>query len=131
MRKIRKGRIQSIALSLSLIGFLIGCSGAQSQLMDSPLATPPAATQQPEEYLIQSGDQLDIKFFYNPELNETVQVRPDGKISLQLIDEVQAAGLTPSRLDELITKKYTPELRKPEIAVILRTFSNRVGFRGG
>ena len=56
--------------------------------------TPPAATLQP--YSIKPGDELDVKFFYNPELNETVVVRPDGMIALQLIDDVKVAGLSPS-----------------------------------
>jgi protein involved in polysaccharide export with SLBB domain len=68
-------------------------------------------TQAPPEYRIQPGDQLDIKFFYNPELNETVVVRSDGKISLQLIDEVHASGLTPVQLDRELSRLYTPELR--------------------
>ena len=65
-------------------------------------------------YVIQAGDELDIKFFYNPELNESVVVRPDGKISLQLIDEIQASGLQPSELDQKLTDLYSraaPESR--------------------
>ena len=50
-----------------------------------------ARTAEPlQEYRIQPGDQLDIKFFYNPELNEQIIVRPDGKISLQLVTELMA-----------------------------------------
>ena len=75
-----------------------------------------------QEYRIQVGDQLDIKFFYNPELNEQVTVRPDGRISLQLVHEIMVAGLTPSELTDLLTKKYAPELKKPEITVIVRSF---------
>ena len=82
-------------------------------------------------YSIQPGDQLDIKFFYNPELNETVTVRPDGMISLQLVDEVKAAGLRPSELDELLTDKYGKELRKPVLSVIVRTFAGYRIFVGG
>lgn len=87
--------------------------------------------QEAPEYLIQPDDELDIKFFYNPELNETVTVRPDGKISLQLVDEVQAAGLAPARLDQILTDKYAHELRKPVIAVILRSFGNQRIYVGG
>ena len=77
-----------------------------------------------KEYRIQVGDQLDIKFFYNPELNEQVTVRPDGRISLQLVHEVMVAGLTPSELTQRLTQKYAPELKKPEIAVIVRSFGS-------
>jgi protein involved in polysaccharide export with SLBB domain len=75
-----------------------------------------------KEYRIQVGDQLDIKFFYNPELNEQVMVRPDGRISLQLVHEILVAGLTPSELTQLLIQKYAPELKKPEITVIVRSF---------
>ena len=74
------------------------------------------------EYRIQVGDQLDIKFFYNSELNEQVTVRPDGRISLQLVHEIMATGLTPSELTQLLTQKYALELKKPEITVIVRSF---------
>ena len=82
-------------------------------------------------YVINAGDQLDIKFFYNPELNETVTVRPDGKISLQLVDEVQAAGLQPSELDDFLTQKYSQELKKPVLTVIVRSFTGQRVYVGG
>jgi protein involved in polysaccharide export with SLBB domain len=87
--------------------------------------------QKPPEYLIQPGDQLDIRFFYNPQLNESVVVRPDGKISLQLVDEIQAAGLAPAALDETLTQKYARELKKPEVTVIVRSFTGRQVYVGG
>jgi protein involved in polysaccharide export with SLBB domain len=89
----------------------------------------PAPRLQP--YRIQPGDELDIKFFYNPELNEVVTVRPDGMISLQLIDEVKVADLKPAELDNILTQKYSKELRKPVVTVIVRTFSRQRVFVGG
>ena len=83
-------------------------------------APPPA-----DEYRIQSGDQLDIKFFYNKELNEQVTVRPDGRISLQLVRSIVAAGLTPEQLADQLTKVYSTQLKDPEIAVIVRSFSSQ------
>jgi protein involved in polysaccharide export with SLBB domain len=91
------------------------------------LATP----QKPSPYIIQPGDELDIKFFYNPELNETVAVRPDGKISLQLIDEIQAASLQPSELDRTLTNLYSRELKKPVLTVIVRSFTGQRVYIGG
>ena len=82
-------------------------------------------------YVIQTGDTLDIKLFYNPELNETVSVRPDGKISLQLVDDVQAAGLSPSQLDKFLTEKYSLELKKPVVTVIVKSFAGQRIYVGG
>ena len=88
-------------------------------------------TQKSSAYLIQAGDELDIKFFYNPELNETILVRPDGKISLQLVDEIQAAGMEPAELDDVLTQIYARELRKPVVTVIVRSFSAQRIYVGG
>jgi protein involved in polysaccharide export with SLBB domain len=73
----------------------------------------------PHPYVLQVGDQLAIKFYTNPELNEEVVIRPDGMISLQLIDDVQAAGLSPAQLDAELTQRYTSELATPEVSVIV------------
>ncbi|AJE04816.1 sugar transporter [Geobacter pickeringii] len=77
------------------------------------------------DYRIQAGDQLDIKFFYNPELNEQMTVRPDGKISLQLIHDTPAAGLTPAELMGRLAELYRKELKNPEVVVIVRSFSDQ------
>jgi protein involved in polysaccharide export with SLBB domain len=105
--------------------------GCATQNANVPKAEAFATPQKPSPYLIQPGDELDIKFFYNPELNETVAVRPDGKISLQLIDEIQAASLQPSELDRTLTNLYSRELKKPVITVIVRSFTGQRVYVGG
>ena len=88
--------------------------------------------QAPKEYIIEVGDTLDIKFMYNAELNElAVPVRPDGRISLQLAHDVPAAGLTPTQLRNVLNEKYAAELKKPEIAVIVRSFGGQKIFVDG
>jgi protein involved in polysaccharide export with SLBB domain len=77
------------------------------------------------------GDVIDVKFYYNPELNETVTIRPDGKISLQMIDEVEAAGLTPRKLNDVLTDKYSGILRHPNLPVIVKTFAAQKVYVGG
>jgi protein involved in polysaccharide export with SLBB domain len=75
-----------------------------------------------DQYVIKTGDQLSIKFFFNPELNEeNLIVRPDGRISLQLIHEVEAANLTAPQLTSLLEEQYKGQLKNPEIAVIVRS----------
>ena len=113
-----------------IFGVLLGCSSQTTALKsDSPAVA--ATAQQSFKYLIQPGDKLDIKFFYNPEINESVTVRPDGKISLQLIDEVQASGLEPVQLDEVLTEKYSKELKQPVLTVIVRSFASQQIYVGG
>ena len=118
-------------LTIVAVFLLSGCASQNSNVGETQsLAHLPRSTE-PPPYFIQPGDQLDIKFFYNPELNETLTVRPDGKISLQLVDEVQAAGLKPSELDDELTKQYARELKKPSITVIVKSFGGQRIFVGG
>ena len=117
-------------LAVGIIAVISGCSTPNSTVLPAeamPAQNPSALT----PYRIQPGDALDIKFFYNPELNETVTVRPDGFISLQLVNEVKAAGLQPSQLNETLTQLYARELKKPVIAVIVKTFAGQRVYVGG
>lgn len=83
------------------------------------------------EYRIRPGDVLTIKFFYNPELNETVPVRPDGRISLELIDEIRAAGRTVSEFKSELMNLYSATLKQPEVAVIVKDIAPRRVYVGG
>ena len=117
---ITKTRVLFLTAAV-LLCWMNGCATNQAGTkIDNPVLA--SAPEKPPQYFIQSGDQLQIKFFYNPELNEAVTVRPDGKISLQLVDEVQAAGLTPAQLDDFLTDRYSKELKKPAITVIVGSF---------
>jgi len=84
------------------------------------------------EYKINAGDRLSIKLFYNPELNQEVTVRPDGRITLQLVNEINAVGLTPARLSEILTEGYAKYLAQaPEITVAVNSFAGNKIFVGG
>jgi polysaccharide export outer membrane protein len=71
-------------------------------------------------YKIGPEDLLDISVWKNPELSRTVPVRPDGKVSLPLVNDIQAAGLTPSDLRQQLTQKLAEYIPAPEVAVIVR-----------
>ncbi|MFN3325822.1 MAG: polysaccharide biosynthesis/export family protein [Bryobacteraceae bacterium] len=86
---------------------------------------PGEPAQRREAYLIRPGDELDIKFFYNPELNERVVVRPDGRISLQLVHEVEAAGLPSHSLKERLERIYSSHLAEPQVSILVRHFSSQ------
>lgn len=129
MIKMNKDYVIFIVMAAT-IAMLLGCA-SQQPTIKSKTHEFPNTTRQQSPYLLQPGDELEIKFFYNPELNETITVRPDGKISLQLVDDVQAAGLKPSELDDLLTHKYSQELKKPIITVIVRSFTNQQIYVGG
>lgn len=72
------------------------------------------------DYKIGPEDVLDISVWKNPELSRTVPVRPDGKVSLPLVNDIQAAGLTPSDLRDVLTTRLSEYVPSPEVAVIVR-----------
>ena len=72
------------------------------------------------EYLIGPEDMLDIFVWKNPELSRTVPVRPDGKVSLPLVNDIQAAGLTPSQLRDQVAKKLNEYIPSAEVTVMIR-----------
>lgn len=78
---------------------------------------------EPPTYRLQPGDQLEIRFHQLPEENTLLAVRPDGFISLPLADEVRAAGRTPRELRQELEQRYSKELLKPRIAVIVQSFN--------
>ena len=129
MKTMRKETI--IVFAIFAASLLIGCASQKSSVKGEVEPLTPIQIQKPFVYTIAPGDELDIKFFFNPELNETITVRPDGMISLQLIDEIQAAGLKPAELDEKLTDLYSRELRKPVLTVIVRSFSRQRIYVGG
>lgn len=73
------------------------------------------------EYLLNANDELDIKFPYHPNLNESVRIRQDGKLQLQLVGTVQAEGESPESLQAELKRRYAKVLRVPELSVIVRT----------
>jgi len=81
--------------------------------------------------LIGPGDALEVKFFYTPELDVSQVVRPDGKIALQLIDEVTAQGKTPGQLKDQLLQLYADHLKDPQIVVLVRSLYDRRVFVGG
>ncbi|MBN2119703.1 MAG: polysaccharide export protein [Candidatus Omnitrophica bacterium] len=79
-----------------------------------------AADAQSGAYIIGQGDTLFISVWENPDLDQETIVRPDGKISLPLVDEVQASGLSVGQLDEKITAKLKEYIRFPDVSISLR-----------
>jgi len=76
-----------------------------------------------DEYIIGAGDQLSIFVYRNPDLSEGgVAVRPDGRISTPLIEDITAAGKKPKELAREIEKKLSKFIQDPNVTVIVRSF---------
>jgi polysaccharide biosynthesis/export protein len=85
---------------------------------------PVPATNDPG-YLIGAEDMLSISVWKEPEITRTVPVRPDGKISLPLINDIQAVGLTPLQLTTRITEELKKYLTEPQVTVIVTAINSR------
>jgi polysaccharide export outer membrane protein len=88
----------------------------------APLAGPPPATADLglAEYRIGPEDVLDILVWKNPDLTRTVSVRPDGRISLPLLNDVAAAGLTPMELRAVLAKGLAEFVNDAEVSVVVK-----------
>ena len=78
-----------------------------------------------DTYLIGPGDLLAINVWQNPDISKTMPVRPDGRISVPLIGEVQAAGMSAAQLQEALTTKLTSYISRPEVSVTVQEIKSR------
>jgi polysaccharide biosynthesis/export protein len=90
----------------------------------------PAGANSPD-YVLGSDDQLHITVWKETDLTVTLPVRPDGKISLPLINDIQAAGLTPMELRDSITEKLKKYIADPRVTVVVTAMNSRRVFVSG
>ena len=98
-------------------------AAAQPPAVDTPpAAAPPSAaisSEQNSQYLIGPGDSLDVFVWRNPDLSRTVPVRPDGKISTPLVENMVAVGKTPSQLARDMEKVLGEYIKAPKVNIIV------------
>ena len=127
-----RGHRAVIALGsmMTIATLFVGCASNEAK---GPAAfVMPAAPQEQGEYLLQVGDSIDVTYYYHPDNNQAnLLVRPDGKVYLPLIGEVQAAGLTAPQVADAIVKRSSGSLRDPKVAVNVRTLNPTRVFVGG
>jgi polysaccharide export outer membrane protein len=100
-----------------LLPLLFSCTPPEVRLP----APPPEEQSLSQDYLIGPEDVVEVMVWKNPDLSRVVNVRPDGKISLPLIGDLQAAGLTAEQLRDEVTKKLKVYYKEPpQVSVIVR-----------
>lgn len=115
-------------LGLAILLLLVSTPVMADQ--NSATGDPPApnavapATADPS-YVIGSQDVLEISVWKDPELTQTVPVRPDGKISMPLLNDIQAAGLTPNQLKAQITDGLKKFMTDPIVTVIVSQINSQ------
>ncbi len=83
------------------------------------------------EYHLMAGDKIAVKFPYHSARDQELPVRPDGKISLDVTGEIDAEGMTPLELSEVIKERSSRYLKKPEVVVIVVAIGDRRVYVGG
>lgn len=116
-------QVRQIGLCTSVLLFL-GCSGSTVLAQDAPDQAVASAT---GEYLIGPGDTLEVFVWRQPDLSVTVPVRPDGRISTPLVEDVVAVGKTPSQLAREIETVLSEVIRTPEVNIIVQGFVGTFG----
>jgi len=84
-----------------------------------------AAPVVPVDYIIGADDTLRISVWKEPDMNVTLPVRPDGKISMPLLDDVQAAGLTPMQLGNSIKERLKKYISDPHVTVVVTAMNSQ------
>lgn len=98
---------------------VLAFAGAASAQPAAKTAAAPAARPALDPYKIGPEDGLNISVWKNDALSRSVQVRPDGMISMPLLDDVEAVGLTPLQLRDVLAKRLSEFIPNPEVSVIV------------
>jgi protein involved in polysaccharide export with SLBB domain len=134
---VGQGFDRSIKTALIGVCLIAGVGGCVPKLTNNytPLASikadplPPPASKTP--YRLGPGDEVEVKFFFAPELNDKLIVRPDGKISVMFAQDIQAAGQTADELASDIRAVLAPHVKQLDLVVIVRNFASHKAYVGG
>jgi polysaccharide export outer membrane protein len=124
-------KVMKLAVLLSLVLLATGIlaqSRDQPKAADNKTDKPPETVQETgaaPDYVIGADDTLHISVWKEPDLSEQLPVRPDGKISMPLLNDVQAAGLTPLQLKDSITERLKKYIADPHVTVVVLAMNSR------
>lgn len=125
--------LPAVAIVAICVGLFESAAAAQSARADgtasvggtySPTATPAV----PADYVIGAEDVLSVVFWREKEMSADVVVRPDGKISLPLLKDIQAAGYTPEQLTGVLASAASKYVSQPNATVIVKEINSRKVF---
>jgi polysaccharide biosynthesis/export protein len=105
--------------------------GQESPAKPQVAAPAVAVPDSPVDYVIGPDDTLHVSVWKEPDLTATLPVRPDGKISLPLLNDIPAAGLTPMQLADSITSKLKKYIADPRVTVVVTAMNSRRVFVTG
>jgi len=112
-----KHRIVTTAVAAAVAALSLAAPRASAS--DSDKKPAPGALATTDEYRLGAGDKLRIEVYKDPQLSQSVQIRPDGKITLPLIGDMAATGLTPLELRDQIASQLKEYITNPTVTVIV------------
>jgi len=132
---MKKAMKLAVVLGLGMLaGGMLAQSGDAAKgdpaKSDKPAATAPESDA-PSDYVIGADDVLRISVWKEPDLSEMLPVRPDGKISMPLLNDIPAAGLTPLQLKDSITEKLKKFIADPRVTVVVTAMNSQRIFVSG
>jgi polysaccharide export outer membrane protein len=122
-----------VALVTALV-LTAGCGPRRNTPTDMTTAAaliPPEPATAGPEYRIAVGDELHVRFTYQPDNDEQLPVRPDGRISLRTTGEIDVVGMTPTELEKVIVDRASSRLRDPEVTVVVTKIGEQHVYIGG
>ena len=123
--KLRSLLIVTCLIATDLLLFAQAPKKGADAAKPAPTAAAPGATAVDSAYVIGAEDVLTVNVWHEPEMSRQLTVRPDGKISLPLAGEFQAAGVTASDLENSIAKKLASLIQNPQVTVIVQDIKSQ------
>jgi polysaccharide export outer membrane protein len=132
MKKAAKLAYLTVVVFVAVGGWAQDDSNQGQAPSKPPVVAPTVAVPDtPGDYVIGADDTLHVSVWKEPDLTATLPVRPDGKISLPLLNDVPAAGLTPMQLADSITTKLKKYIADPRVTVVVTAMNSRRVFVTG
>ena len=120
MRNHTSELMRTLSRRTVLVALILGAVGCATQNANPP--APTVASSAAYEYKVGPGDTLNINVWRNPELSSSVPVRPDGKVTTPLVDELVAQGKTPTEIARDVEKALAKFVRDPVVTVVVTNF---------
>lgn len=111
------------AIGLAMVISLAGCASNSYEPLPTKAQKQPVTTDPSMyNYLVGPGDSLNIFVWRNPEVSETVTVRPDGKVTTPLVEDLEVSGMTPTEVARKVEEALSKFIREPIVTVIVEGF---------
>lgn len=120
----RKYTLPGITLLFASVTLLAGCAGGPSSEDDIRRALSVNTSTSVDQYVLGATDVVKVSVWRNEDLSVSVPVRPDGKISVPLVGDVQASGRTPTGLADEIEERLSEYIRQPQVSIVVTSMGS-------